>query len=308
MDYKPLILTFLLATQSFAQSAFDPLTIGIGARALGMGSAYVAMAEDGDTIFSNPAGLGEIDAMKFTSMSGNLLEDLYYSQLGGIFPLGNKTAVGIGYAGAFVSSIDIRDTSGTLSRKANYGSSVALLSYGKKLTEKFSLGINLKYHVTDGTEVDSGDERGWNADIGVIQNGHDWLSFGLAAHNLLNTYPQSIRIGAKARLLDGNLNLTLETRYRLQAAKVVTFHGGIEYSPIAFLTLRAGSDQENLTAGISLKTAGLGFHYAYHPYGGFEGNVGHYFSISFDELGWPPDVPPEIHLGGGCKDSLCVLK
>ena len=80
---------------SFAQTTFDPLSIGVGARAMGMGKAYVAVAEDCDTIFTNPAGLGEIDAFQLSSMSGKIFDEVQYLQFGGVYPLGRKNAFGV---------------------------------------------------------------------------------------------------------------------------------------------------------------------------------------------------------------------
>ena len=66
IQHSAFLLLFILTliTSASAQTTFDPLSIAVGARALGMGKAYVAVAEDGDTIFTNPAGLGEIDTFK----------------------------------------------------------------------------------------------------------------------------------------------------------------------------------------------------------------------------------------------------
>ena len=258
-----------------------------------MGGAYAAVAADGDTIFNNPAGLGEIDHFKLTSMSGNLLEDVNYVVLGGVYPLGNRSAVGVGYAGAFVSGIELRDANGLLSRKAGYGSSALLLGFGKKLTEKTSLGINLKYYAADGTEIDAGDEQSWNVDIGLLQKGLAPLSLALVAQNF-----SVIKAGAVLAVVSpAELNLAFDARLNLRGTKTLTAHGGVEFSPHPSLTLRAGRDENNLTAGLSLKLAGAAFHYAYHPDGGPAGSVGHYFSINLDERGWPPEGQPDTFLG-----------
>jgi len=306
MGYKPLIIILILATQSVAQNAFDPLSIGMGARALGMGKAYVAVAEDGDTIFTNPAGLGEIDSFKFSSMAGNLLEDVNYTVLGAVYPLGKQSAVGFGYVGSFTSGIEIRSRSGALSRKADFGSSVAFAGCGTKLGEKTSLGINLKYYFSDGTEINGGDGSGWNMDIGILQRGLSWLSLGLVGKNL----PQAVKAGARLYLLGSGftaaffspleLSAAVDGEFNSQYPKSVMLHSGLELSPSPFLTLRVGLDQDNYTSGLSLKFAGLGFHYAYHP-------SAQYFSITFDERGWSPEEEaPDVFLG--CKNKFPVLK
>jgi hypothetical protein len=170
LKYLPLALALLLCLggRSPAATAFDPLAVGIGARSLGLGGANAALFDSADTLFGNPAGLGEIDTINFTSLAGNLLEDATYTVLGGAWPLGGRAAIGFGYAGAFVSGIDVRDGLGTLQRRANYGSSVVCLGYGRKLSDRFSWGASLKYYASDGTEFDGGDGRGWNLDVGLL--------------------------------------------------------------------------------------------------------------------------------------------
>lgn len=234
--------------------------------------------------------------------------------------------MGIGYAGAFVSGIELRDNYGIPSRKANYGNSAAFLAFGKKLSEKISLGASLKYYFIDGTEINAGDGKGWNADFGIFSQGLEWLSLGLVGQNLLSSakidyqngrsenLPMEVKAGAKMYLLGSGFNaavvspielsLSVDTHFDFQEARSMTMHYGMEFSPSSFLTLRAGSDQGNPTAGLSLRFAGLGFHYAYHPYGEFIS--GSYFSITFDERGWPPEGPSDVFLS--CKESPPVLK
>ncbi len=325
MGHQPIVkvmqyaLVVLLCTTAHAQTAFDPLAISVGARALGMGKAYVAVAEEGDTIFTNPAGLGEIDSFQFSSMSANILEDVNYTVLGGVYPLGARSAVGLGYAAASVSGIELRDGSGTYLKRSNFTNSVLLASYGRKLSEKLSLGINLKYFSQNGSEIEDGDGTGMNLDIGVLQKGLGWFSLGAVGKNILRSgkirykngeeeeLPLIVKIGTRMHVLGEEFEAAFvsplkliavaDADLRLQGSKPTTTHTGLELSLSPNLSLRAGLDQDELTGGVSLRFAGLGFHYAYHPYGETSQNTTHYFSISFDERGWPYEGPPEIFLG-----------
>lgn len=296
MDHKPLILVCLLATQCLA--SFDPLTIGIGARSLGVGGANTATVFDADTIFANPAGLGEIDHFQLTSMAGSLLEEVNYSVLGGVYPLGRQGAIGFGYSGAFVSAIELRDRYGNLTSRANFGDSALLCSFGKKLNENWSVGLGLKHYISDGTEIAAGDRSRTNLDLGVLQHGAEWLSLGAVVQNLLaSDLPRTFKAGAKMELY-GPLGLTFacDARFTPDAGKTVTQHCGLEIAPVEQLTVRCGSDAGSLTAGLSFRYAGLGFHYAYHTFSGFDGNYASFFSLSYDEKGWPPETPSDAYL------------
>src|SRR3989338_721234 len=70
MKYILILIMLLVAcTAVFADGSLsDPMSVGVGARALGMGKAYAGVAEDGDAVFMNPAGLARITNPKLSSM------------------------------------------------------------------------------------------------------------------------------------------------------------------------------------------------------------------------------------------------
>ena len=221
----------------------------------------------------------------------------------------------------------MRDSAGNFLANSDYSNSVFLFSFGRKLSEKFSLGANLKYFSQTGSAYNNGNGTGLNLDVGVLQSGLGWLSLGAVGQNLFSsgkisykngeeeTFPLTLKVGAKMHILGQQftaavfsptkLNIVLDADVRLQGTKPTTIHAGAEFSPSPLLALRAGVDQSplpggiqnNLTSGISLKLAGIGFHYAYHTYTEISANSTHYFSLSFDDRGWPIEGPPEIILG-----------
>jgi len=316
----------LLSAAALAQTAFDPLSVAVGARAMGMGRACAAVAEEGDAIFTNPAGLGELDTFQFTTMSARLLNEVTYTVLGGTYPLGNKSALGFGFAAASLSGIEVRDAGGAYISRSDFGSAVILASYGRKLSEKLSLGVNLKYFNQSANEVTDGNGTGFNLDVGVLQKGLGWFSLGAVAKNVLSTrmrynngaeepLPTVVKVGARMHILGKEFESAVYSPLTLVAAadadlslhsfRSTTAHAGLELSPVPYLTLRAGIDQDPragspqnfLTSGLSLRFAGISFHYAYHPYAELAEDAAHYFSITFDERGWPYEGPPDIFLG-----------
>ena len=204
-------LSFLLLAPAFAQTSTDPSTIGIGARAMGMGRAYTAVAEDADVIFNNPAGLGEIDNFKLTSMSGTILEEVQYTMLGGVYPMGDKTAIGVGYVASAVSGIEIRDSIGNLLAESDFTKAVFLASFGKKITDRFSFGLSFKYFYQAGNEIEDGNGTGMNGDFGILYKGLDWLSLGFVGQNIFKAgkifsgsteeeLPLTVKVGSKMHL------------------------------------------------------------------------------------------------------------
>ena len=67
---RTITLVALLVLASQASSAAETasfLNIGVGARALGMGGAYTALADDANALYWNPAGLSKLEQREFTA-------------------------------------------------------------------------------------------------------------------------------------------------------------------------------------------------------------------------------------------------
>lgn len=302
----------------FALSSFDPLAVGTGAQALGMGNAFVARSDAGDALFNTPASLSEVSGFRFSSMSGSLMEDVNFLLIGGALPVGSQTALGAGYCGAFVSDIVLRDLRGVAGKSAQYGKSAAFVSLGRKIDETFSVGGALKYYRIEATENRDSNGSGLNLDLGVTQKSLEWLSFGIVAQNILGLSPinhqngekeyltPTIKGGARIHLLGSsysaafvsNLDLimTIDTNINFQPSMPQTTNLGIEFSPTRVISLRAGLDRSTLTSGLSFNWAGLNFNYAYHPNVNNTSTQAHYFSIAYNELGWPRRIAPETFI------------
>jgi len=97
---KTLTLTFLLllgGTFLFAgRYAGDFMMIGAGAKPLGMGGAFVAVASDGSTIYWNPAGIAQIRQSELTAMHAFLYNGLAsYDNITFCQPLPNQVTIGV---------------------------------------------------------------------------------------------------------------------------------------------------------------------------------------------------------------------
>ena len=93
--------------------------VGSGARAQGLGNSFVAVADNADAVFANPAGLGQVSQRQVAYTNVSLLyagiegDDLGQHVVSYAQPLGDKMGLGLGYErigsslmsenGAFVS-------------------------------------------------------------------------------------------------------------------------------------------------------------------------------------------------------------
>ena len=107
----------LLATAS--EGVVNIQNVGSGARAQGLGNSFVAVADNADAVFANPAGLGQVSQRQVSYTNVSLLyagiegDDLGQHVVSYAQPLGEKMGLGLGYErigsslmsenGAFVS-------------------------------------------------------------------------------------------------------------------------------------------------------------------------------------------------------------
>jgi hypothetical protein len=306
------LLIFFTGSAASCLLAFDPAAIGIGVQALGMGKAAVTMIGS-DSLFNNPATLGEVNTFRFTSLGGKLLEDVNYTVLGATQPLGKELTIGFGLVASSVSDIELRDINKNLLQNGNYENNLVLVALGKKISDNLSLGTTLKYYLTNNNVLESAGGSGFNLDVGLLKQ-NEWLTLGLCAKNILSSsyivykngeresLPSQLEVGASGYLFGNRFDSLLYAPFNLvisselvinQGSLPFSSRWGVEFSPLDLITLRAGSDQGNMTGGISLKFLGLGFHLAYLPNaaGAFS-----FFSLTFNERGWPSEEYPTPYL------------
>ena len=94
-----LTLITIWALSSSAQAAFDKGGIsGVGARPLGMGGAFTSIADSGDAVFYNPAGLIQVLRPEISGMGAVLLNG-QEDEFEGIYvqPFGDQMAWAIAH-------------------------------------------------------------------------------------------------------------------------------------------------------------------------------------------------------------------
>lgn len=283
----------------------DPMIIGMSARPLGMGRAFVAVAEDGDTIFVNPAGLGTISGPKLSSMYTSLMGEINYVVAGGAYPLG-PGAIGVGLVTTSSGDITLTGATGSLEGTGEWWDNVMVVSYGLQI-DKLSLGAGLKYFSSGGqgsSVISNGGGTGFDLDLGLLYPANDLITIGADLQNILpasmggkivrpngisDGIPARGRLGTKLSLLrdDGiiktgrRLFANIDYDCLLAGSQSGIVHLGLEFWPTANLALRAGSDNNDPTAGIGLRVFGYDFDYAYHPFTNISDNTTHFFSIGY---------------------------
>lgn len=203
--FLALFILILFSTVVFGdlKIANDPATVGIGARALGMGGVMLNFT-DISALMGNPAALSEIDGNQYTMMAGRFINDVDYFSVGGIipFPWG---VVGVTYLNSqltytgptvtteVVDGIRILPSTTEVSTDT-YRNSGIYLSFSKPAKEltdidflkKVSLGGTLKIFSQQIVAIGAnGDASGYEMDLGMQYRVNSWMKYSLVGKNIL---------------------------------------------------------------------------------------------------------------------------
>ncbi|HEY5038885.1 MAG TPA: PorV/PorQ family protein [bacterium] len=225
--------------------AFPILSVGLGARAVGMGDSFTAIADDLSAIHYNSAGLAQITDPQLSLMHNSYLDGGFYETLGFVLPCHDAGTLGLGINYLNYGSIENRDSTGTLLGSYTPFDISARGAFGFRMDNNTYLGISSEWMRQ---EIAGVVHTGISWDIGFLTKPFDRFSVGLNFQNLgVETggynLPASLSIGAAYRLgltkqdrdvliFDGDGNLSFQGVSRL--------NGGVEYTFMKNYFLRGG--------------------------------------------------------------------
>jgi len=225
-----LILFCSLCIPIFRDSAFPAetgaafLKIGVGARPLGMGGGYIAIADDVNAIYWNPGGLAQLKQKEITAMHNEWIDDLKYEFVGYAHPLTridtNKIhelariknlgtlAFGIAYLrmGEMEKRGENREKLNETFTAYDFAGTISYSRVIKGVSGEqgaVSVGVNLKFIQQ---KIEEETANGFALDLGVLQKtGIKNLNLGLAIQNL----------GPKMKFIKEGYNLPLSISFGL---------------------------------------------------------------------------------------------
>ena len=255
-----IIALALELTLSEAESAF--IDRG-GVRPMGMGGAFVALADDSSAVMFNPAGLGQIEKVQMAAAYDMLYAGLGDGSLGRGFVSYIQPSQ---YYGAFALNLALLHT-------PLYKETTITFGYGKSLGRAY-LGLNTKglftsfkenvYTQIDPLFSNGTSTNGVALDLGLLYKLTDNVSFGLAA---LNVNQPNMALGEDAEakvpfvlqtgiaLKLGNTVPTIDLTYRnkeLRDKQDINLHVGIEsWLANNNIALRGGMNFYDMALGAS---------------------------------------------------------
>ncbi|MDD3147670.1 MAG: PorV/PorQ family protein [Candidatus Riflebacteria bacterium] len=302
-----LMVALSLGTMStaFAESAGQAgayLKMGVGARALGMGSAFTALADDSTASFWNPAGLARLEKNEGSFMHADLSMDREYNFFNYAHLLKDKNGkskgvvalshVSFGVDGIpetrlatqhadKVTALNGTEPATNANGDYNPGDPVWIFgyfkdtekntfgSYARKLSDKFYGGVNVKYLKQ---ELFTNSASTWGLDFGFLYESSEKTTLGLTFRDLAENLDWDTASGHSDRVPTtttfgiahkANDKLTLAADINKVQDMDAKLFAGAEWWVQDYAALRLGSHDGDLTLGASFKLDTWRFDYSY---------------------------------------------
>lgn len=273
---------------------------GAGARALGLGSAYVALADEPSVVYWNPAGLDFIPKNSASFYYSNGIVGTHYSFIGFAYPTLSIGGFGFGWLRIASGDVTERDEFGAEGSTGSFSQNQFLFGYAKQIKSYLSFGASLKIETI--SQIANLSDSGVGFDLGVLYKpdfSDGWLrdlSIGANVQNFVKptvklidenvSSPMNFKAGL-AKLfrfgIEGKSALTILFDINKSQRSSMKFNFGSEYSFNQRAMLRVGFGDGKATFGAGAIYSNFRFDYTFGKLfdaEGFSGN--HRFSLTID--------------------------
>jgi len=256
------------------------LKMGVGARAVGMGEAFVAACDDATALYWNPAGICELQGGHVALMHNEWFQDISFEYLGAV--LGRDLhAFGLSLSFNTVGEIERRVIASDQPLDTFSSHDMALaLSYARKMSPRWNVGLSLKLLYE---KIYLDDAWGWATDVGFLYHPSvEGLSVGGSALTLgpkmklrseKFSLPTVYKLGLNYspslfHFQSGNLALAMDLSKPTD--NQLRVHWGAELLLIERIAMRSGYqmgyDEKGLSAGMGVRQGRFRIDYAFVPY------------------------------------------
>ena len=264
-----LLLVLSAVAMADGIGAFSAFKNGIGARALAMGGAFVAVANDATAVDWNPAGLAQLSDTRLAGMSTDLFGlGITHQYVGATTSFANL-GIGLGWERAAIDG-QVVDGSGGLGNSFTWTEQAIVGSLATNVMDVAMAGANVKYYLADSGLGDSA--SGFGFDLGLLVSLGDMFMIGVNAKDLAGSsiswdsgatdVVSGLYTAGLAMKLANNM-LVLAADVDFDGSSLGDTHVGVEFNVIDELALRGGvvltDDFQNyyFTVGAGINVAGL---------------------------------------------------
>lgn len=271
------------------------LKIPVGSRAIGLGGAYTSLADDVNSIYWNPAGLGFAKRNEIMFMHNDYIQDVRYEYLAYCCPFIDYGTFGFNLtyldAGTFDRTYILNSTTEQFGGGFSANDLAFGISYGNLIYKRMAIGGTLKYIKS---KIDNYSATAFAIDLGVqykpasivpMKFGFSLKNFGtkLKYQSEKEKLPLTAKLGynmelglIKGILLIPSMDLGVSNSSEFQ------FNIGSELVFVNNYFLRAGYDSINdagsgVTLGAGIRLNNFTFDYAYVPFS----DLGNSHNITF---------------------------
>jgi hypothetical protein len=264
-----LILVLSAVAMADGIGAFSAFKNGVGARALAMGGAFVAVANDATAACWNPAGLAMLNDTRLAGMS----TDLYgigatHQYVGAVTTFANL-GVGLGWERAAIDGLAVAGE-GVNGAAFTWVEQAIVGSLATNVMDVAMAGANVKYYMADSGLGDKA--SGFGFDLGLLVSLGDMFVIGVNAKDLAgsaltwdggakDTISGLYNVGLAMKLAEDKLVLATDVDFG--DSGLGDTHVGVEFQVINELALRGGVVLTNnfqdyyFSVGAGINVAGL---------------------------------------------------
>jgi hypothetical protein len=263
---------------------------GVGAKALAMGGAYSAIANDATAVFWNPAGLATQNPFQISFMHAILFLDTSLDFLAATAPTLKYGTFGAAIITLNSADFEQRTALNEIVGNFNTRDMAIITSWSKEIMSNIAIGFNYKFV---NQKILNYTGAGHGFDIGIKTNLFNSIQAGLVVRNAITPnitlasepqiYPQQYAIGLAKTILNNQLTISTEIA-KIKGWQTTTMHLGAEYKIIDKIALRIGIDNQNFSMGAGFAFDAL--RVGYTNIAGSELGNSHRFSINYAFAGF----------------------
>lgn len=179
-----IINTLAYGQNNIATTSAAFLEIGAGARSIGMGSAFTAVADDPSTLYWNPAGIVNVTEPEFQTFYSPWLVETQYFYNTAVLPVKRYGNLGLSFTSLGMDDMMVRTVEepepGQYGQKFSAGNIAMGLTFARKLTDRFSFGFKIKFIQETIWQMSA---KGFAMDIGTLYTSSKDLKIGMSVSN-----------------------------------------------------------------------------------------------------------------------------